>query len=343
MVMDFSERTPLPEDKLWGAIFFGTILGAVAILLSFLISRYYTPYNPSHAYAHRQYGLTLLLYLPFIQGCFCGYKTQPYGKPKAFTATSAIVLMDFFLAFAFFSEGYICLLMTFPFYYIIALIGFGVGRFLGLHKLPRSLNSMIIPAIMLAVVADTNAPPPVFANAISDSVTINASPEQVWRYIVEYPVNNSPADYWLWKIGLPAPTQSVAAAKEVGAVRLCKFSGGLQFDEEIVELVPNKVLTFKITKQPDDPEILGHMSVDKGQMYLVANADGTTTVVATSWYRLFVKPAAYFDWWAADITRNVHYRVLNHIKQLAENDAHPDKVAALTPVKVFQERIIQPK
>ena len=79
-------------------------------------------------------------------------------------------------------------------------------------------------------------------------------------------------------------------------------------------------MTFKVTKQPDHPEIVGHFSLDKGQLILEVNPDGTTTVIATSWYRLFVRPAAYFNWWATDITRNIHYRVLGHMKKLAEAD-----------------------
>ena len=92
------------------------------------------------------------------------------------------------------------------------------------------------------------------------------------------------------------------------------------FAIEITEIIPNKVLTFKVTAQPDHPEIVGHFSLDKGQLYLEANADGTTTVIATSWYRIFVRPAQYFDWWASDIVRNVHFRVLHHIRDLAEAD-----------------------
>jgi hypothetical protein len=75
-------------------------------------------------------------------------------------------------------------------------------------------------------------------------------------------------------------------------------------------------------------EILGHWAVDKDQLYLEPNADGGTTVTATSWYRLFVAPAVSFDWWATDIARNIHRRVLSQVKRLAEADwrrEHPEK------------------
>jgi hypothetical protein len=77
---------------------------------------------------------------------------------------------------------------------------------------------------------------------------------------------------------------------------------------------------FDVTRQPDHPEIIGHFQFDRGEIRLAANADGTTTITATSWYRLFMRPALYFDWWTSDITHNVHFRVLNHLKTLAERD-----------------------
>jgi hypothetical protein len=184
----------------------------------------------------------------------------------------------------------------------------------------RTLQVSLVPLIFLAVLGEATGPRPDYTAAVADSVVINAPPEFVWRYIVQYPENTSPPNYWLWRIGLPNPIQSVAEAPRLGATRLCRFSSGVAFEERIVELVPNQVMTFEVTRQPNDPEVIGHFRFERGQIRLSANRDGSTTVTATSWYRLFVRPAAYFDLWTADITRHVHFRVLNHVKQLAEHD-----------------------
>jgi uncharacterized protein YndB with AHSA1/START domain len=186
------------------------------------------------------------------------------------------------------------------------------------------VRSSLVPLALLAVAYDMEAGPPVYATSVADTMTINAPPEYVWRYIVSYPENDAPADYWLWRIGLPLPTRSVATAAEIGATRECRFSRGVVLKERITELVPDKVVTFDVTEQPDDPEILGHLTLDKGQLYLEPNADGSTTVIATTWYRLFVAPSVYFDWWATDIGRNVHRRVLSQVKRLAEADWRRD-------------------
>lgn len=65
---------------------------------------------------------------------------------------------------------------------------------------------------------------------------------------------------------------------------------------------------------------MGHIDILKGQFLLKDNGDGTTTLTGNSWYRLYVFPVWYFDIWAESITRNVHLRVMDHIKQLSEKE-----------------------
>jgi Tol biopolymer transport system component len=78
-------------------------------------------------------------------------------------------------------------------------------------------------------------------------------------------------------------------------------------------------LTFDITNQPRDPEDNGSHSIFlRGQFLLKDNHDGTTTLTGNSWYRLYVFPVWYYDIWAESVTRNVHLRVMEHIKELSE-------------------------
>jgi uncharacterized protein YndB with AHSA1/START domain len=314
------ERQSLSGRQFAMAVLIGPIGGLLLVALPyFLIAR--TPLAGGRGLPHLEYGYTFLLMLPLIQSGLGGFAIRSTKALSAYTAMGLTILaIDYALAFVIVQEGVICLLMAAPLYAVIIVSGLGLGYLLARLFQRRALQVSLLPLAVLAVVYDAKLPPPVFANAISDAVTINASPAQVWRYIVEYPENNKPPEYWLWQIGLPLPIQSTASGAFVGAQRHCRFTDNIAFEEEITELVPNKNLTFKVTAQPDHPEIIGHFSLDKGQLYLEANADGTTTVIATSWYRIFVRPASYFDWWASDIVRNVHFRVLNHMKELAEAD-----------------------
>ena len=81
---------------------------------------------------------------------------------------------------------------------------------------------------------------------------------------------------------------------------------------------PGKDLTFDIVHQPRDPEIMGHVDILRGQFLLKDNGNGTTTVTGNSWYKLYVFPTWYYDLWAESIVRNVHIRVMEHIKELSE-------------------------
>jgi uncharacterized protein YndB with AHSA1/START domain len=157
-----------------------------------------------------------------------------------------------------------------------------------------------------------------YENKVTDIIVVNAPPAEVWKYVVAYKRIETRSKYWLFRIGMPSPVQSTADGYYLGAKRKCVFSNGYVFDEKIVTYEENKDLTFNITNQPRDPEIMGHIDILRGQFLLKDNHNGTTTLTGNSWYRLYVFPVWYYDIWAESVTRNVHLRVMEHIKQLAE-------------------------
>ncbi len=117
---------------------------------------------------------------------------------------------------------------------------------------------------------------------------------------------------------MPSPVESTVTGYHLGAGRKCIFSNGYVFDEKIVTYDVNRNLTFDVTHQPRDPEIMGHIDILRGQFLLKDNGNGTTTLIGNSWYKLYVFPTWYYDIWAKSITRNVHWRVMEHIKELSE-------------------------
>lgn len=268
------------------------------------------------------YNASVLLLLPFVQGFVAGCVRGPLkpGGQRGWSISFLVLLWDTLGAAVFLHEGIICLIMASPLLLGFFAIAFLIGRSVAGWRSGKRVSVSLVPLVVLAVIAETAGPKPDYPDAITDSVTVNAPADYVWRYVVQYPDNPNPPDYWLWQLGVPAPTHSVAPVQAVGKKRECRFNGGQVFEERIAELEPNRKLVFVITKQPEDPEIIGHLTVDKGEILLTQNPDGTTTLTATSWYRLHVRPAAYFDMWAADITRHVHFRVLGYMKHLAERD-----------------------
>lgn len=265
---------------------------------------------------------SLTMLFPLVQGfamaLALGRERRALGD--VVVASGVLTSVEIIGAGVFLREGIICLIILAPLIMGMVVTGAFAGRWLARRAAKAVVHASLAPLIVLAVFAEALGPMPDFAAEVTDSVIVNAPPEDVWRYVVSYPENQSPPEYWLWSIGLPKPIQSTAEAAEIGATRLCVFDGGIAFEERITELVPNEVMTFDVTAQPNHPEVIGHFQFDRGQIRLTRNADGTTTVTATSWYRLFVRPAAYFNWWTEDVTRQVHFRVLNHVKALAEAD-----------------------
>jgi uncharacterized protein YndB with AHSA1/START domain len=259
------------------------------------------------------------LLVPLVMGIVCAYfwrtlgmRTSQYFLFSLLNTGVALVVSAFFMA-----EGVICLMIVSPLILLLTFAGSLLGRAL-FNRNNRTLNFSIIPLVLLIMVSDSLSKHE-YHNSVSDSVVIHARPAEVWRRIAAFPALREQPDYWLFKMGLPYPVEAtVSQPPGVGVERRCVFSGNLVFDERITEYVPEKRLTFDIVHQPDHPEIMGHAAVKRGRFVLKDNGDGTTTLIGTSWYELYVYPSWYYDLWARSIARQVHLRVMDHVKAACE-------------------------
>jgi uncharacterized protein YndB with AHSA1/START domain len=213
-------------------------------------------------------------------------------------------------------EGVICLVIVAPLLMTFIIVGSSVGYKM-FKKNNQTLNVSVFVMLFGIFIFDSLSVHH-YENKVADTMVINAPPAEVWKYVVAYKRIETPGKYWLFRIGMPSPVQSTAEGYYLGAKRKCIFSNGYVFDEKIVTYDENKDLTFDITNQPRDPEIMGHIDILRGQFLLKDNGNGTTTLTGNSWYRLYVFPVWYYDIWAESVTRNVHLRVMEHIKELSE-------------------------
>ena len=217
---------------------------------------------------------------------------------------------------AFMGEGIICLLIVSPLLMTFIFLGALTGRWLFRFN-SNCLNLSLIPMALALLTVDVLSPHH-YENVVTDTVVIHAPPAQVWSHLAAVPLIPDKPSYWLFQMGLPYPTHATVTGQGVGAAHQCIFSRHCVFQEKIVAWEPGRRLTFDVTAQPRDPEILGHARVKRGQFLLRDNHDGTTTLIGTSWYELSVYPAWYYDLWASAIARQVHLRVMDHIKRLSE-------------------------
>jgi hypothetical protein len=260
------------------------------------------------------------LLVPLVMGLLAAF----FWKDLALTTTEYFVYSlinsagGLACAAVFMGEGIICLVIVSPLLLGFVFVGALLGRWLFQRRNSR-LNLSLIPLALAILVADVHTPHH-YENAVSDRVVIHAPPAQVWAHLAAVPPITEKPDFWLFQMGLPYPVQSTVSGIGVGARRRCLFSHNRVFEEKITEWSPGRKLTFEITQQPRDPEILGHARVERGQFVLEDNHDGSTTLTGTSWYELSVYPAWYYDLWASRIARAVHLRVMGHIKTLCEHE-----------------------
>jgi hypothetical protein len=220
------------------------------------------------------------------------------------------------LSFIFLGEGIICLIIVSPLIFCFVMAGAFIGR--GLYKRDNdTLNVSVVLMLLLVFISDALSKHN-YENEVTDTIIVHATPDKIWKNVVAFKKIQQSNTFWLFKIGMPAPIESTVDGYYKGAGRKCIFSNGYVFDEKISTYQPGINLTFDIVNQPKDPEIMNHIDIIRGQFILKDNGDGTTTLTGNSWYKLYVFPVWYYDLWAQSITRNVHTRVMEHIKELSE-------------------------
>jgi hypothetical protein len=257
--------------------------------------------------------------IPIVMGIINAYWWKDLGlttKQKAkYAFYNLLILLS--LSFLFMGEGIFCLIIVSPLLLVFLFIGIFIGKIMYENKKNDRLNVSIIGFLFIAFIFDVNSDHH-YVRVVSDEVVIQATPDKIWNHVVAFePIQEKPT-FWMFKLGMPKPMQTTVTGYYQGAGRKCIFNDSIIFEETMTVFQPNKDLTFDIVTPPRDPEIIGHIETQRGQFILKDNHDGTTTLIGNSWYKLNVFPAWYYDLWAESIVRNVHLRVMNHIKLLSE-------------------------
>lgn len=261
-----------------------------------------------------------LLLIPALMGLAAAYFWRPVeNRIWMYMLFSFLaVLVALAGAYLILREGAVCLLIVSPVMLVAIFAGSLIGR--TWFKGPDNrLRVVIFPLLVLAILAEGKIAAE-HEGVVTDRITIAAPPAAVWKHVVAFPRITRTPGYWLNKVGLPSAAETTCEGEFVGARRECIFSNGLVFKEVVAEIEHERLLTFDVTEQPNDPELLGHVTLRRGQFRLEANADGSTTLIGRSWYTLHVRPLWYFDWWTRNITREVHLRVMQYIMELSERN-----------------------
>jgi hypothetical protein len=307
---------PIPANRsVWQSLLFGMVVGnAVGGALLYGISLLPGGFKEAR-------DLVIwpsLILIPFVVGIVAAWFWRRLERSLAisFLDTLWTFLVSLALAAIVMREGVICLVIASPLLYVFLLTGTLLGR-LWFRSNDSKLRLAIFPLLGLLTLGESLYRSEKQA-VVTDQILIHATPDKVWPHVLAFSEIPDPPDYWLFRIGLPYPTQTTNGGNFVGADRQCIFSDGIVIKERVAELIPQQKLTFDIVEQPTHPEAYGHITLHRGRFVLRDNRDGTTTLFGSSWYTLHVRPRWYFDLWTRDMTRAVHLRVMNHVRRLSE-------------------------
>jgi hypothetical protein len=333
------KRTPPVLDNSWDR-FCGKVLprgafasAAFAILLATVLCVALAWLGTA---VFKDYGWTMFIGLPFMMG-FLSVLIDSFRTERGFARCILVANLTVSLVgvglLAIALEGLMCIIMAAPLAFGIATIGGAMGyavqkTFWWRDSSPKLFCSVIL-LVPLAMGVEHAVPPALPLLAVRSSVVINAPPEKVWRNVVSFSQLPPPTEM-IFKLGVAYPIRAEISGCGVGAVRHCNFSTG-PFVEPITVWDEPRLLKFSVTKNPEPmqewtpyrevhPEHLdGYLESQAGQFRLVPLAGGRTLLEGTTWYHHHLWPADYWQLWSDQIIHTIHLRVLNHVKQLSEN------------------------
>jgi hypothetical protein len=283
----------------------------------------------------QSYAFSLFVGGPFFVGMF-SVLIYGFSRPQSLGgcmavgmgATTLIGVALLILA----REGAVCLLMAAPIGYGISLLGAFVGYAIQSrpwlnHEMAAMviLMGLLLPSLMAAEAATEPTPD---EHVVTTVVIIDAPPEKVWPIVLAFPPLAEPDD-WMFRAGIAYPMRAEIEGHGEGAIRRCVFSTGA-FVEPIDVWQEPTLLRFRVTESPPPmhewspwdvhpPHLDGYLVSRQGEFRLERMDDGRTRLVGSTWYSNRMWPAAYWYQWSDTIIHRIHERVLNHIRDQAEN------------------------
>ena len=224
-------------------------------------------------------------------------------------------------------EGLICIIMAsrilLLFVFIGCVISLAYVRRINHHPLPIILIGSTL-FIGLSFVEKQQKPS---LSEVKTSLIIHAPIEKVWKNVVTFPQLEEPTEL-LFKAGIAYPINATIEGEGIGAIRYCNFTTG-SFVEPITTWNAPMHLAFDVLQQPAPMKEISYWNFDaahlhdyfvskNGEFRLKKIDENTTELTGTTWYTHRIYPEFYWRLWSNEIIHQIHYRVLNHIKNEAE-------------------------
>jgi hypothetical protein len=282
----------------------------------------------------RTYGAGLFVAAPFCVGYLSAYllvRRNPAANKQVYAVAilATLLLGGFLLALAW--EGIICLLMSAPLAFPIALLGAYCGRRSAqMIQGPRSDAPAYMALLLLPLVmtAESAWGPKAPLYRVDSDIVINAPAATVWRNVVTFDEIRSTPE-WYFRAGIAYPLRANIKGHGPGAIRTCEFTTG-PFVEPIEVWDAPHLLRFSVSANPppmaelspygsiNAPHLHGFLVSQQGQFLLEPLPGNRTRLIGSTWYQHHLQPAGYWRIWSDAIIHRIHLRVLRHIKTLSE-------------------------
>ncbi len=277
--------------------------------------------------------VAFLFFVPFTMG-FCAVylgRIQTWKRALWFPQLSALAALA--LAMLFNVEGLICVIFWLPSYVSLTAIGGFIGWLVLRRQRSNSTFLGVVVLLPYAVAVTEQAVPPTLQKRRVDTyIDIQASPDAVWKEIVDVPLIEESEHGFAWShvIGFPRPVSARSSSGEVGALREARFERGVVFYERVTRADHGVALEFDISVDGrsipkgalDDHVTLGGPYFDVLQgAYRIEPRDAGVRLHLSSEHRLSTHFNGYAGWWTDFVMRDVQDYILEIVARRAER--HP--------------------
>ncbi len=329
-----SEGAPWPAQSGFSEVIPSSPLGS-AVLSIFLTSVLGLVFLGLATLVVGAYGWGLFVALPFCLGMFSVLLYSYHSPRDWWTCLNVALLPVGILGIALIllaMEGVICVLMAAPFALGLSALGGMLGYTIqARHWRPKQTPAMLSIVILMipasfGIEHAAALQSPTFE--VRTAIEVNAPPEKVWNQVVAFAEIPPPTEL-LFRAGIAYPIRAEISGHGVSAVRHCIFSTG-PFAEPIEVWDEPRLLKFGVTANPaplselspygniQPPHLHGYFVSKQGQFLLTALPGGRTRLEGATWYQHTMWPAAYWHLWSDYIIHRIHLRVLQHIREVAE-------------------------
>lgn len=277
-----------------------------------------------------QYGVSLFMLIPFATGFASAYLAnmgEKWNWPRTAIVVSLTLAITGFLMLGL--EGFICIALASGLAVALAVIGALIAMLVArLSRKNRTLLIILTGICPLSIGFEHRFPPSPPTLEQTTIIEIDAPPEEVWRFVPAFPKIGS-APTGLLAVGMAYPVEANMQGEGIGAQRECVLSTG-SMPEIITRWEPGRALEFDVKSTPPameetnpffhvhPPHVEGYFQVTHGRFVLIPLPDGRTRVEGTSWFKHDLWPQFYWAPITRRVVKEVHERVLHHIKELAE-------------------------